>query len=221
MASFLAPISAWVRDFATKDVLRIRPLSKDVFGSPLRPDIIQRVIVWYRAGIRAGTAHTLNRAEVAGSHRKIRAQKGSGKARMGDNRMPSRVGGGIAHGPKPRDWAFDLPQDIRDYGFRSGLATKYKQNELMVISHESLHLPSHKTTELLKVLANHYHDVKKILLIDTEPLPRNLVFASRQLPHVFLATVSDPLCAYHILDNNLLILTERAVRHYEQTLVPQ
>jgi large subunit ribosomal protein L4 len=82
---------------------------------------------------RRGTASTKWRSEVHGSSRKIRPQKGSGRARLGDKKSPMLRGGGVAHGPKPRDFSTELPRKLYDQAWRGALSYRYRRGELLVV----------------------------------------------------------------------------------------
>lgn len=215
---FKKPLYAWVRSLQGGQPLRIMTLPESPFGVAVRADLIHRVVVWYRAGIRAGTASTKGRGEVMGSGRKLRPNNNLGRARVGDIRSPIRRGGGVSHGPKPKDWAFPLSEPIIQEGFKSVLAAKYKQNELLVIEHAGLELseptPGSFTAAILDKSPQLFSQKKKLLFIDTWPFPENFIKATEPLQCVYHATVQDDLNAYHLLNNDLLILTERAVHFY-------
>lgn len=99
---------------------------------PLRRDILHRAVVYEADMARQGTASTKWRREVHGSTRKIRPQKGTGSARLGDKKSPMLRGGGVAHGPKPRDFSTKLPQKVYDLAFRTALSHRYRSGELLV-----------------------------------------------------------------------------------------
>ena len=100
---------------------------------PLRRDILHRAVVYEGDKTRQGTASTKYRSEVHGSNRKIRPQKGLGKARLGDKKSPMLKGGGVAFGPKPRDFSTDLPKKVYDLAWRTALSYRYRRGELVVI----------------------------------------------------------------------------------------
>ncbi|SMQ47492.1 unnamed protein product [Zymoseptoria tritici ST99CH_3D7] len=100
---------------------------------PTRKDILHKAITFEGDNARSGTASTKWRSEVHGSGRKIRPQKGSGKARLGDKKSPMLRGGGVAFGPKPRDFGTDLPKKMYDLAFRTALSHRYKKGELIVV----------------------------------------------------------------------------------------
>ncbi|KAE8215741.1 hypothetical protein CF327_g1030 [Tilletia walkeri] len=109
------------------------PLSSHVFGIAPRSDILHSAVVYYLDSIRAGTASTKTRGEVAYSGRKLRPQKGSGQARLGSRGNPLLRGGGVAHGPKPRDFSTKLPRRVRELALRSALSARWKSNDLHVV----------------------------------------------------------------------------------------
>ncbi|GAB7354204.1 hypothetical protein MBLNU459_g4751t1 [Dothideomycetes sp. NU459] len=100
---------------------------------PLRRDILHRAVVYEGDATRQGTASTKWRSEVHGSNRKIRPQKGLGKARLGDKKSPMLKGGGVAFGPKPRDFSTGLPQKVYDLAWRTALSYRYRRGELVVL----------------------------------------------------------------------------------------
>ncbi|KAF2140752.1 uncharacterized protein K452DRAFT_273544 [Aplosporella prunicola CBS 121167] len=100
---------------------------------PLRRDLLHRAVVFEGDRTRQGTASTKWRDEVHGSNRKIRPQKGTGRARLGDKKSPMLRGGGVAFGPKPRDFATGLPRKIYDLAWRTALSYRYRRGELIVV----------------------------------------------------------------------------------------
>lgn len=104
---------------------------------PLRRDLLHRAIVFEGDNTRQGTASTKWRSEVHGSNRKIRPQKGTGRARLGDKKSPMLRGGGVAFGPKPRDFSTDLPAKIYDVAWRTALSYRYRCGDLMVLEGEA------------------------------------------------------------------------------------
>src|SRR5579863_1203709 len=98
------PISSLLRKDATKSSDQVAELDPTVFAHTIRRDILHLCVVHHLDSLRQGSANTKTRGEVRGSGRKIRRQKGSGKARLGDGQSPMLRGGGVAFGPKPRDF---------------------------------------------------------------------------------------------------------------------
>ncbi|EMC98452.1 hypothetical protein BAUCODRAFT_67531 [Baudoinia panamericana UAMH 10762] len=100
---------------------------------PLRKDILHRAVIFEGDMSRQGTASTKWRSEIHGSGHKIRPQKGSGKARLGDKKSPMLRGGGVAFGPKPRDFSTGLPKKIYHLAWRTALSYRYRKGELLLI----------------------------------------------------------------------------------------
>ncbi|TKA76450.1 hypothetical protein B0A55_06094 [Friedmanniomyces simplex] len=100
---------------------------------PLRKDILHRAVIYEGDMTRQGTASTKYRTEVHGSNRKIRPQKGTGHARLGDKKSPMLKGGGVAFGPHPRDFSTKLPRKVYDLAWRTALSYRYRQGQLILI----------------------------------------------------------------------------------------
>jgi large subunit ribosomal protein L4 len=109
--------------------------------------LVHQVAVAELAGRRQGTASTLRRDEVQGSGVKIRRQKGTGRSRQGDKRVPHMRGGGVVHGPKPRDYSQDTPRKMRQAAFRTALNSRLQNDALFVL--DGLTMAAPKTKDLL------------------------------------------------------------------------
>lgn len=105
-------------------------LPSDIFHAPSRPDILHQCVVAHLAGLRQGTAHTKNRAEVRGSNRKLQRQKGSGRARTGDVASPIRRGGGRAFPKRQRDFSIGLNTKVWKMGIRTALSERWRRGEV-------------------------------------------------------------------------------------------
>lgn len=113
--------------------IRTMMLPGTIFNAPVRPDLVHRVVHWQLAKRRQGTSKTKNRSEVAGSGRKVRPQKGSGRSRQGDGQSPIFRGGGRVHGPVPRDYFYPLPRNVRRNALRAVLTSKFINGQLWVV----------------------------------------------------------------------------------------
>ena len=127
-------VLATIYSFPEMEPLRFTNYPANHLHLPLRRDILQRAVV-YEADVQRGmrTASTKWRSEVHGSNRKIRPQKGTGRARLGDKKSPMLRGGGVAFGPKPRDMSTQLPRKIYDLAWRTALSYRYRRGELIVV----------------------------------------------------------------------------------------
>lgn len=122
-----------VYSFPTFEPLRYANYPQNHLLLPLRRDILQRAIVFEGDNSRQGSANTKWRDEVHGSNRKMRPQKGTGRARMGDKKSPLIKGGGVAFGPKPRDFSTKLPRKIYDLAWRTALSYRYQKGQLIIV----------------------------------------------------------------------------------------
>jgi large subunit ribosomal protein L4 len=113
--------------------LRFEQFPSTFLYAPLRRDILHKAVVFEGDAHRLGRANAKTRGEVRGSSRKIRPQKGTGKARLGDKKSPMLRGGGVAHGPRPRDFSSDLPRQMYDMAWRTALSYRYRRAELIVV----------------------------------------------------------------------------------------
>ncbi|TFK41225.1 ribosomal protein L4 domain-containing protein [Crucibulum laeve] len=189
-------------------------LDPTVFNEPVRRDILHLCTVHYLDSLRQGSANTKTRGEVRGSGIKIRPQKGSGRARLGDGQSPMLVGGGIAFGPKPRDFSTKLPRKVIQMGMRVALSVKMKENLLGVMS--SLLWPCGRTKHLVHRIEA--LGLRKTLFITGEETPHvGLDRAIRNIPSVHLMA-ADKVNVYHILKHQRLVLDIKAVEYFERTL---
>jgi len=157
-------------------VLRTVALDAAVFDYPAKPHLVYEAVCAYQAGGRRGTHKTKNRVEVSGGTKKLWRQKGTGRARMGDNRSPLWRHGGTVHGPVPRDYAWSLPRRMRLNALRSVLSEKLRHGQLVCL--ESLEPASPKTQALDRVLRDKLGLAGKALLLPLDDQP-NLELAAR------------------------------------------
>src|SRR5687768_2649412 len=151
---------------ASNDKVGDFELNDDVFGGPLKSDLIWESVVQQNASERRGTHATKNRALVSGSGKKPWRQKGTGRARVGEIRNPLWRKGGTVFGPQPRSYAYELPRKVRLGALRAALAQKLQDGALVVVDKlESSDRKTKATAELLKTLGAQ----GKTLLIDVTP----------------------------------------------------
>lgn len=143
------PVSVMTYAFPSMEPVRLLQYSQKQLQMPIRKDILHRAVIYEGDNTRQGTASTKWRKEVHGSHRKLLPQKGSGRARVGDKMSPIRRGGGVAHGPHPRDFGTDLPKKIYDQAWRIALSYRFSRGELIVIDNK-ISLPSESTPYLME-----------------------------------------------------------------------
>ena len=119
-------------------------LADAVFGADIKPHLHWEIVKMQRANARAGTHSTKTRAEVRGSTKKIYRQKGTGNARHGARKSPIFVGGGVAHGPRPRDYSYTVPKKVRAAALRSAISTRATGGDLIVIDQFNFDAPKIK-----------------------------------------------------------------------------
>ncbi|KAF2733946.1 ribosomal protein L4 [Polyplosphaeria fusca] len=126
-------VQATIYSFPALEPLRFQSYSAAHLNLPTRRDILHRAVIYEGDNARSGTASTKWRSEVRGSARKIRPQKGTGRARLGDKKSPMLRGGGVAFGPKPRDFGTDLPRKVYDLAWRTALSYRFRRGELLIV----------------------------------------------------------------------------------------
>ncbi|MEO0850977.1 MAG: 50S ribosomal protein L4, partial [Pseudomonadota bacterium] len=139
-------------------------LDETIFGLEPRSDILHRCVVYQQAKRQQGTHKAQERNEVSRTGKKFGRQKGGGGARHGDRRAPIFVGGGKAHGPRPRSHAIDLPKKVRRLALRHALSAKQHAGDLMIVDDTAV--GGGKTSALSKAFAT--MGVANALIVDAE-----------------------------------------------------
>ena len=188
-------------------------LADEVFGLPIRRDILARVVNWQLAKRRAGTHKTKGISEIRGTTRKPYKQKGTGRARQGSLRSPQFRGGARIFGPVVRSHAFDLQKKVRRLGLKTALSAKHSEGNLVVI--DAAHLAEPKTKMLRARLATLGWD--SVLIIDGPTVDEGFARAARNLPRVDVLP-QQGANVYDILRRDKLVLTREAVQHLEARL---
>nr|WP_232219498.1 50S ribosomal protein L4 [Hydrogenivirga sp. 128-5-R1-1] len=169
---------------------------------------------WQLAAKRAGTASTKTRGEVKGSRRKILPQKGTGNARHGDRKANLMVGGGVAHGPQPRDYYYALPKKVRKKALKGVLSIKLKDGEIIIVEDFSFDAP--KTKNAVEVLKNLGLENEKVLIVYNEK-DDNFIKSFRNLPKVKLIPV-EGLNTYDILNADKVLILKSAAEKINERL---
>ncbi len=189
-------------------------LKDEVFNVKVKKHVLWEVVKWQLASRRQGTHSTKTRGEVSYSGRKLLPQKGTGHARHGDRGANILVGGGVAHGPKPRDYSYTLPKKVRKLGLKMALSDKAQNGNLIVL--DSINLGREpKTKKAVEFLRNENLEGYKVLIVLPEK-DEVLYRSFRNLPKVKVLTV-DGLNVYDILwSDKLLILKDALEGIYER-----
>lgn len=177
------------------------------FGGEVNRQLLHDIVVMYQANLRSGTHFTKNRGLVVGSGKKLFRQKGTGNARVGDKRTNKRRGGGVAHGPKPRDYSYALPKKARRLATRMALLSKFQDNEAVIV--DRLELGEIKTRRMAAILAK-LGLAGQSCLIATAGVDRNVVLSARNIDRVEILPAGD-LNALALLKQKRLLLTRDAL----------
>ncbi len=190
-------------------------LKKEIFGIKPNENAIYLDAKNILANSRQGTHKTKGRSEVKGSTRKLRRQKGTGFARVGDIKSPILRGGGITFGPKPRDYGFKLNKKVKRLARKSALSHKMKNNNMTIIEDFSLEAP--KTKDYMEILRNFKFETKKSLLVLSEG-NENIILSARNISNSKVKLVSQ-LNTYDILNTQQVIFAESAIKEIENLLM--
>ncbi|MFN8274333.1 MAG: 50S ribosomal protein L4 [Flavobacteriaceae bacterium] len=203
-----------VLDKTGKETGRKVQLSDSVFAIEPNNHAIYLDVKQYLANQRQGTHKAKERAEVIGSTRKIKKQKGTGTARAGSKKSPLFKGGGTVFGPRPRSYSFKLNKTLKRLARKSALSLKVKESSLIVVEDFDFEAPS--TKNFLTVLKALGLDNKKSLFVlgDTN---KNVYLSSRNLKASSVVTSSE-LNTYAVLNANNLVLLESSLEGIEENL---
>lgn len=181
-------------------------LDADVFGIEPNLDVLHQVVTAQLAGARAGTAKTKTRAEVRGGGRKPWRQKGLGRARHGSIRSPIWVGGGIAHGPQPRDYSQRTPKKMKRLALRSALSARASEAAVMVVDDIDWSAP--KTKQAVSLLDAIGAEGKTLLVLSQLDGAAGKSF--RNLGEVRMVEPGH-LTAYDVLWSDQVVFTSHTV----------
>lgn len=187
-------------------------LAEEVFGLPVRADILARVVNWQLAKRRAGTHKAKERHEISRTGGKMYRQKGTGRARHSSARVVQFRGGGVVHGPRVRDHAHDLPKKVRRLGLKTALSSKQVDGKLVILDSFG---GSGKTAELAKQLGG--LGWKSVLFIGGPEVDESFKRAASNLIGIDVLP-QQGANVYDILRRDVLVLTRDAVQHLEARL---
>jgi len=186
-------------------------LNENVFGVDVRTDVMHEVVVNYLANQRQGTQSTKTRTEVRGGGIKPWRQKGTGRARQGSIRAPQWVGGGVALGPKPRDYRYTLNKKVRRLALKSALSSKVQDNEIIVL--ESFEAAEIKTKQVATLLKNLNVNEKALIVLPEND--KNIVLSARNIKGVD-TTYVGAINTYEVLNHTKCIILKDAVAKLEE-----
>ncbi len=197
-----------------EDTGRKAKLNDEVFKIEPNDHSIYLVVKQYLAKQRQGTHKSKERADIVGSTKKVKKQKGTGTARMGSVKSPILRGGGRAFGPKPRDYGFKLNKKVKVLARKSALSYKVLEKELMII--ENFNFDNPKTKSYLELLNSLSLTNKKTLMV-IPVSDKNIVLSGRNIPKTKISLASD-INTYDVLNAERLILCEGSIEKIENIL---
>lgn len=187
--------------------LRSVALSDSVFGREVSEGAIYHAVRNELANDRVGGASTKTRSEVAGSHRKPWRQKGTGRARSGTYQSPVRVGGGVAFGPRPRDYSYKLPRKMKRAAMTSLLSMKNQEESLLIV--EDFTVESGKTKDLNQILSALTGVERTVLVLGDDD--RMVKRAGRNISRMKFLSYNR-LRAHDLLYTDKIVVTESAAK---------
>lgn len=197
---------------AGQETGRTVSLDEQIFGIEPNDHAIYLDVKQILANKRQGTHSSKERAEVAGSTKKLKKQKGTGGARAGSMKSPVFVGGGRVFGPRPRNYDFKLNKKVKELARKSALSYKAKEEAILVVEDFTLETP--KTREFVQISNNLKINDKKSLFVLPEE-NKNIYLSSRNLQGVSVITASE-LNTYQILNAKRVVVLESSVSKIEE-----
>jgi large subunit ribosomal protein L4 len=187
-------------------------LPDSVFADEVHGHALYETVKAYLANQRQGTHKTKNRHEVSGQKSKLYKQKGTGRARAGGATTGLRVGGGRIHGPRPRDYSYAVPRQVRRLALRSALTDRAQGSNIHVV--EDLQLGSPSTRAIATLLAGIGVTARKVLLVSAAA-DGNLLKSCRNIPNLDVQTAQD-INAYQVMAADELVVTRAALGRLEE-----
>ena len=188
-------------------------VSDSIFCAEVNKSVLHTVVSNYLANQRQGTQSTKTRTEVRGGGIKPWRQKVTGRARQGSIRAPQWTGGGVALGPKPRDYRYSINKKLKKIALKSALAAKYEAYEIFVV--EDLKMDEIKTAKIATMLKG--MEINSKALIVTAECDENVYKSARNIKGV-TPTYVDVLNTYEILKHDKFIISKDAVAKIEEVL---
>jgi large subunit ribosomal protein L4 len=196
----IEPITLKTKDAAGKEAGSVT-VNEAAFGGFVKNKLIHAASVMYHANLRQGTASAKTRAEVAGSTKKLYKQKGTGRARAGNRKSGKRVGGGVIHPPKPRDYTITMPQKQRVNALRSVLLGKAKDGELHLVTGFAAETKTKSMVAMLKALGVAGSSV----IVVTDGLKQNVYKSARNIERVHCVPAAELNARQALLHKHVVV----------------
>ncbi len=192
-----------------------RQVDSGLVGKQVKTAVLHQTVRWQRSKKRAGTHSTLTRAQVSGGGVKPWKQKGTGRARAGSNTSPLWVGGGIAHGPKPRSYEFRMNKKERRAALCGAISTRQSESRLFIL--DALNFAQAKTKQAVETLKGLGIEQGKSVLVVVEESNENAVKSLRNIARVDVISPKG-LNVYDVLNHQYLVFTGESFKAVEDRL---
>lgn len=220
----MAQINIYNKEFQEIDKIEIRD---DIFNIEPNMDVLYRYVDMQLTNKRAGTASTKTRAEVRGGGRKPWPQKHTGRARAGSIRSPIFRHGGVAFGPKPKEYHKSLNKKMKKLALKSALSVRFRENNLIIL--DDLKFDNPKTKDMKEVLNKFGIENKKVLIVlpYKEEGYKNVKLSAKNLPQVKVLIADnsgqnkkniDGLNVFDLINNEKIVLTREMVNKIEEVI---
>ena len=198
------------------EVVRQYDLNDEIFAIEPHTEALYEAVKMQQAGKRQGTQSTKGRSDVRGGGRKPYRQKGTGRARQGSIRAPQFRGGGIVHGPTPRDYSYKINKKVRRLALKSALSSKVLDKEFGLLDQIVLEAP--KTRDFAAIVEAINAPSKTLFVVGMDEAGLDNVYLSaRNIPDVMMMN-SRGINVYDLLNANQVFMTEAAVKEVEEAL---
>jgi len=204
-----------VHNISGKDTGRKVVLNDEIFKIEPNEHSVYLDVKQFMANNRQGTHKSKERAEIAGSTKKLKKQKGTGGARAGSIKSPTIVGGGRAFGPKPRDYSIKLNKKVKQLARKSALTYKASDNNIIILEDFDYETP--RTKNLVDLQKSLKIENKKSLLVVSDQ-KKNVYLSSRNLKNSKVVNVSE-LTTYDIVNASALLFVESSLAVLESNLL--
>lgn len=203
-----------VKDVSGKAVGSME-LDDQVFSQEMNEHLLWEVVKWQRAKRRSGNASTKSRGEIRATNQKPWKQKGTGRARSGDAKSPTWIGGGVAFGPKPRSYAYSMPRKARRRALRSALSLRLQENKLVVLDSFKTDGKTKDVASILSALGAAQPDSKALIV---EVIGNELLIRGAKNLRRSKWLAPEGLNVYDVLDHPTLVMTKESIEKVTESL---
>ncbi len=190
-------------------------LSDKIFGIEPNNDVLKQYVRVYYSNQRQGTSSTKNKSEVSGGGSKPWQQKGTGRARQGSTRNPTWVHGGVAHGPKPKDWGLSLTKKMKELALKSALSLRMSERAITILDLDKDNIEKPSTKNFSNALEKLKIEGKTLIVWCDKVKDSYLIKSARNIPAVYISNVGS-LGAFDVMRSNNIIFLKDSILKIEE-----